>query len=361
MKGMRPAARPVETHVLTREAPLNRTRRWTTAICALIVATATPVGAQESLNLSVLNQGKAPPGPVQVSAVVEGEKVALATTSSTGTASLDFDLLNLGKGTPVGVHLVNCDGETEIILLPPGEVSDECDRAREDPNCSCRRLGVIAWGETSTATVRLENGGSLNVPDPPEQVGMDIDRYRELLRIGVGATYSTFSNLEDTGCFGAAGCEVDDSALGGKVFLEWDPIDRLPLYVGLQGGYTSVSVDQVLSGGGTNEVDLDIYSAGLYGGVRLPLSTGIGARFHFGPRYLWNRGNITTTFGTDVETESRSDDGLRFSAGAGLDFVPRSRSFGLRLGYTYTNGDEDDADQNHALGLAAFLLFGGGQ
>lgn len=335
-------------------------RRRMTVICALIVATATPVGAQESLNLSVLNQGKAPPDPVQVSAVVDGEKVALATTSSTGTATIDFDLLNLGKGTPVGVHLVNCDGETEIILLPPGEVSEACDLAREDPNCSCRRLGVILWGETPTATVRLENGGSLEVPDGSARVGMNGDGYYRPLRLGIGGTWAKFSNLEDTGCVGALDCGVDDSAIGGNAFLEWDPVPRLPFYLGLQGGFTSVSVNQALGGGGTNDVDLDVYSAGLSGGLRLPLSaSGLGARFHVGPRYLWNSADITTTFGTDVETESRSENGLRIAAGAGLEYG--LRQLGLRLGYTFITGDEDDADQQHELGLAAFLLFGGGK
>jgi len=334
-------------------------RRGMTAICALILATATPVDAQESLNLSVLNQGKATPDPVPVSAVIGGEKVALATTSSTGTATIDFDLLNLGKGTPVGVHLVDCDGETEIILLPPGEVSEACDRAREDPNCTCRRIGVILWGETLTATVRLENGGSLHVPDPPDRVGMDgVGSFR----LGLEGTWAKFSNLEDTGCVGAIDCEVDDSALGGGLFLEWDPVAHLPFYVGGRGGFTTFSVNQTLAGGGTNDVEIDVYSAGLYGGVQLPFSTsGLAARFHAGPRYLWNRGDATTTFGTDVETESRSEDGLRIAVGAGLDYAPRARSFGLRLGYTFITGDEGDADQQHALGLAAVLLFGGGR
>lgn len=331
-------------------------RRWMTAICALIVASATSVDAQESLNLSVLNQGKPPPDPVPVSAVIDGEKVALATTSSAGTATIDFDLLNLGKGTPVGVHLVDCDGETEIILLPPGEVNEACDRAREDPSCTCRRLGVILWGETPAAIVRLENGGSLDVP-ATDRAGTDGDGN---FRLGFEGTWAKFSNLEDTGCVGALDCEVDDSALGGGLFLEWDPVDDLPFYVGVQGGLTTFSVNQVLTGGGTNDVDFDVYSAGLSGGVRLPFSTsGLAARFHAGPRYLWNRGDATTTFGTDVETESRSEDGLRVAAGAGLDYIPRAR-FGFRLGYTFITGDEGDADQQHALGLAAVLLFGGG-
>jgi hypothetical protein len=332
--------------------------RWSAFAVPIVLAViwTAPLQAQESLDLNVLNQGKPPAQPVTISAVQGGEKTTLATTSASGTATIDFDMLNLGKGTPVGVHLVNCDGKTEIILLPPGEVSDECDKAREDPNCSCRRIGVILWGETSTVTVHLENGGSLEKPDETPEANRgrpDANRgpepttaMRDPWRIGVGVTYGMFPNLEDAGCVGTTDCEVDDSGLGGGVFLEYDLSPRLPIFVGLRGDYTSVSVRQTYAGGGTQDVDLSVYSAGLYGGVRLPLGDRVDWRFLGGPSLLWNKGDFLRSDPPDEFSGSRSESGLRLSIGTGFDFSLGDR-IGAQVGYTFINGDEGDADQQH--------------
>lgn len=335
--------------------------RWSAVVLffAFAAASAAPVGAQEALDLNVLNQGKPPSVPVTISTVENGEKRTLATTSSAGTATIDFDMLNLGKGTPVGVHLVNCDGKTEIILLPPGEVSDECDKAREDPNCSCRRIGVILWGETSTVTVHLENGGSLETPDTrggpanrqPPTIGM-----RDPWRIGVGVTYGMFPNLEDAGCVGTTGCEVDDSGVGGGVFLEYDLSPRLPIFVGLRGDYTSVSVRQTYAGGGTQDVDLSVYSVGTYAGARIPLGDRVNWRFLGGPSLLWNKGEFLRSDPPDEFSGNRSESGLRFSIGTGLD-VSLADRVGARVGYTFINGDEGDADQQHQVQVGLSYSF----
>ena len=326
-------------------------------VLGFFVSSAAPLGAQESLDLSILNEGQIPPQPVTISTVEDGEKRTLA-TSTDGTATIDFDLLNVGKGTPVGVHLVNCDGETEIVLLPPGEVSDECDRAREDPDCSCRRLGVIPWGETSTVTVHLENGGSLETPDTPDAADRPDARGEPAGgpgttvgatgpgRFGGGVTYASFPNLEDTGCVGTTGCEVDDSGIGGGVFLEYDlPLD-LPVFVGVRGGYTSASVSQTFAGGATQDVDLGVISAGLYGGVRLPVADRFGWRVFGGPRWLWNDGDFRLQLPDNLLTGSRSEGGLRFALGTGFDF-PLGDRVGARVGYSFVDGDEDDADRQH--------------
>lgn len=336
-------------------------------VAGFAMITAAPLGAQESLDLSILNEGKIPPQPVTISTVEDGEKRTLA-TSTDGTATIDFDLLNVGKGTPVGVHLVNCDGETEIVLLPPGEVSDECDRAREDPDCGCRRLGVIPWGETPAVTVHLENGGSLEVPDTPDvadRPGAEgqprggqptTTGYRDPWRFGVGVTYASFPNLEDTGCVGAAGCEVDDSGIGGGVFLEYDIAPELPIFVGLRGGYTSTSVNQTFSSGATQDVDLSVFSAGVYGGLRLPVGDRFGWRVFGGPRWLWNDADVSFGLGTDLVTESRSESGLRFALGTGFDFPLGDRT-GARIGYSFVDGDEGDADRQHEFEFGISLTF----
>lgn len=336
-------------------------------VAGFAMITAAPLGAQESLDLSILNEGKIPPQPVTISTVEDGEKRTLA-TSSNGTATIDFDLLNVGKGTPVGVHLVNCDGETEIVLLPPGEVSDSCDRAREDPDCSCRRLGVIPWGETSTVTVHLENGGSLEIPDTPDRADRPDARGEpgagpgttygtgDPWRIGVGVTYGAFPNLEDRGCSGTTACDVDDSGIGGGIFIERDLPFDLPVFVGLRGGYTSTSVSQTFSSGDSQDIDLGVTSVGAYGGFYLPVGENLRWRGFGGPWWLWNDGDLDFTVGSETFTGSRSESGLRFAVGTGFDLLLGDRT-GARIGYSFINGDEDDADQQHQFELGVTYNF----
>jgi opacity protein-like surface antigen len=334
------------------------------AVGAALLMGGVSVGhAQEQLDLSILNEGKPPAEPVTVSAMQGGEKVELATTNSAGTAAIDFGLLNLGKSTPVDIIVINCNGETEVILLPPGEVSEECEKAGEDPNCDCARIGTIYWGDTRTATIRIEQGGvTLETGDgsspQPTAGGPGV-------RIGAGATWSTFPQLEDTGCSqtGITGCEVDDSSIGPFVTVEWMPSGSVPFGIGLRGDYKKVSIAGTFEGNGlpsANLTEVDIWSLGAY----LFFGWRLTDRFLLIPEAgllnAWNSGTVTSTyFGGDL-TESRSQSGIRATLGVSAQ-IGLSSQWDLRGGYRFTNGDSDDADQNHEFNLGVGFNTGGGR
>jgi hypothetical protein len=334
------------------------------ALGAALLLVSVPAGqAQEQLDLSILNEGKPPAQPVTVSAMQDGEKIELATTNSAGTAAIDFDLLNLGKSTPVDVVVINCDGETEVILLPPGEVSEECERAGEDPDCDCARIGTIYWGDTRTATIRIEGDGiTLETGDgagaAPSGGGGGV-------RIGGGVTWSTFPQLEDTGCAqtGITGCEADDSSFGPYVSVEWTPSGSLPIGIGLRGDYKQVSLAGTFEGSGlplASLTEVDIWSLGAYVFFGWNPSENFGLIPELGLLNAWNSGTITSSYpGGDV-TETRSQSGIRATLGLNAQ-LGLSSQWDIRLGYRFTNGDSDDADQNHAINLGVGFTTGGGR
>lgn len=336
----------------------------TAALGAVLLLALPPTGqAQEQLDLNILNEGKPPAEPVTVSAIQDGEKIELATTNSAGTASIDFDLLNLGKSTPVDVVVINCEGETEVILLPPGQVSEECDRARDDPDCDCARIGTIYWGETSSATIRIDQGGVTletgeGAASQPTAGGPGI-------RIGGGGTWSTFPQLEDTGCSqtGITGCEVDDSSIGPYVSVEWTPNWSVPVGIGFRGDYKSVSVSQSFTGAGlpaTSVTDLDIWSFGAYLFFDLLFGSRTLLRPELGLLNAWNSATITSEYPGGPVSEDRSESGIRATIGLSIQHQISSH-FDIRAGYRFTNGDTDDADQSHEVSAGVGFSTGGGR
>lgn len=330
---------------------------------ALLLGNVTLGQAQEQLDLSILNEGKPPPQPVTVSAIQNGEKVELATTNSAGEAAIDFNLLNLGKSTPVDVIVINCDGETQVILLPPGEVSEECEKAAENPDCECARIGTILWGDTRTATIRIDQGGI--TLETGEVVGAAPTAGGSGIRIGAGATWTTFGQLEDTGCSqtGITGCEVDDSSVGPYLTFEYTPNWGIPLGLGLRGDYKKVSVSQTFSGAGlptSSHTDLDVLSAAAYLYLELALGGRTSLRPELGILNAWNSGTTTSEYASGPVSESRSESGIRGMVGLALQY-DFSHTWDGRVGVRYINGDSDDADQQSEISLGAGFKVGGGR
>lgn len=344
---------------------MKRRLAWVLAAAGVLVVSPAPVRAQDSLDLSILNAGKAPSAPIAVSVIEDGRKVGAGRTDSNGNASIDFDMLNLGKGTPVEVNLVTRDGRQEVILVPPGEASDDCEEARRDDDDDCRTLGVILWGQTTAARIDVSRGGSMvtgTAAAPVATTGgtasTDLWKGYSRPRFGVSATWSNFTNLEDTGCAlaGVTSCEADDSGIGVKAFYEFgSPWPGKRGFLGLGGGYKTATVTQTYSSLGTNKVNLDIWSIDAY----------LGWRFHLGPRFelapvfdfswLFNSGDVTTDFGSEL-TESRSESGLRLGPGLDLDYR-FAEHLGIRGGFRYMFGDSDDADTHIELSAGLTYAF----
>jgi hypothetical protein len=333
---------------------------WALAITGLLVAYQTPVVAQESLDFSISSAGTAPSTPIHVTAIVNGQKVQLGRTGADGTTAIDFDMLNLGKGTPVGVHMVSCRGTTEVVLLPPGEVSDDCDRARQDPNCDCRKLGTVYWRETSAAVIDLFEGGSMAITytTAAAQTAPNGSTWDSALlegssraRLGLSVTWSNFANLESTACAqdGIGNCSADDSSIGFSAYYEFGNLwSGRPFFAGLGGGFKSVSVTQSYPTQGASTVDLDIWQIDVYGGWRFPFASRFEAFPMLGVSWMFNSADVATDFSTSA-TDSRSENGLRMMFGGGLDWG-LTEQFNIRGTIRYLVGGSDDADTNWELG-----------
>ena len=344
---------------------MKRRLAWVLAAAGALAFSPAPGSAQDSLDLSILNAGKAPSTPVAVSIVEDGQKVAATRTDTNGNATVDFDMLNLGKGTPVEVKLVTRDGTPEVILVPPGEVSNDCEEARREEDDDCRTLGVILWGETVTARIDVARGGSMvtgaaatSVATTGAMASTDLWKGYSRPRFGVSATWSNFTNLEDTGCApaGVTSCDADDSGIGVKAFYEFGSLwSGKRVFLGLGGGYKTATVTQTYSSLGTNEVDLDIWSLGAYLGLRLPLSPRFEVAPVFDFSWYFNSGDVTTDFGSEI-TESRSESGLRLGPGLDVDYR-FAEHLGIRGGFRYMFGDSDDADTHIELSAGLTYTF----
>ncbi|MCK5448736.1 MAG: porin family protein [Gemmatimonadetes bacterium] len=186
--------------------------------------------------------------------------------------------------------------------------------------------------------------------DPPVAIALP-----PLVKGGLGVTASHFPTLEATACdqAGITACEADDWGYGPVVFVEVNPL-RIPVSIGLRGGYTSVSVNQSYTGPGlpdSSTIDLDIWSATLYATGSLTVAERTSLFGTLGALWAWNRATVTSVFADRRLQEERSESGLRFSIGAGLEQMIANRTC-LRLEYRFINGDSGDADRQHEIGLS---------
>lgn len=354
-------------------------RTTATAGLAALAALAWPGGtaAQEGgLAMTVLNQGKAPEAPVQVSTVSDGRKRAVGRTDDDGRISLPTDLLNVGKGTPVTVTMVTCEGEREVVLVPEGEPQRSCDRAREDPGCDCERLGVIAWGETAAVTIDAtqtgvtmttgtapgepaaaagEEGGA---PPPGGQGGTrGAESHVPGFRAGFDAGVAIWPKMEDAVCGqpGIGACDPGDLSLVLNPYVEVRPTS-LPLAVGVGGFYSSLSHAQAFGDAGVPtrvESDLDATGVDLFLRAFLPPAEPVRPWLMAGS--IWLRNDLTRRIdaGGEVTTEERDENGFRLLGGLGLDWRLAAPLSG-RVGLKYRGGGSEDADRDFSFtaGLA---------
>ncbi|MFW6193156.1 MAG: hypothetical protein ACOC83_06690 [Gemmatimonadota bacterium] len=243
-------------------------------MAALVALAGLPAtaAAQEPLDVAVLNQGK-----VRVTAVTGGEKAEIAETDDEGRATVPVDVLNLGKGTPVAVELASCEGETEVVLVPEGEPGSTCGRAGEEDGCGCERLGVIAWGETTSVTIEATGaGGTMTTGGAPAasgsagaaSSGVQAGGGRLGVRLGFDVGGAYWTEMEDAVCGrpGLGACEADETSLVLSPWVELRPTS-LPLYLGVGGFYSSLSYTQELDdmvAPTRVEGDLDATGADLY-------------------------------------------------------------------------------------------------
>jgi opacity protein-like surface antigen len=338
----------------------------------MVVASQSQAVAQESLELSILDEGMAPSSPISISAVVSGQKVQLGRTGAAGTTSIPFNMLNVNKGTPVGINLVSDQGTSEVVLLPPGEFSDDCDRARQDPNGDCRKLGTAYWLETRAAVIDLAEGGSLAITyttpataQATASKGSSVTQTAESLlvgssrpRLGLSLTWSSFTNLESTACSqsGIGNCTADDSSLGISAYYEFGNLwPGRPFFAGVGGGFKSVSVTQSYPTQGSSTVDLDIWQIDVYGGWRFPFARQFEAFPMLGFSWMFNSADVATDFSRSAY-DSRSESGLRMLLGAGLDWG-LTEQVNLRGTIRYLVGGSDDADTNWEFGAGVNYKF----
>lgn len=315
-----------------------------------------PAAGQE-LDMTVLNEGKAPPATIQVSAIINGGKQPIARTDADGRATLPFDLLNLGKGTRVTVTLITCEGETEVVLVPEGEPDEECDRAREDPDCDCEVLGVIFWGETTSVTIDVTStggtmtaGGEAGRPAGPGEASV--------VRVGFKVDAAFWPRIEDAVCgqSGIGSCEADESSIALLPFIE-ARLGSLPLAVGVGGFYSTLSFVQEFSdpqAPSRVEGDLDVWGIDFYGRAFLPLAGRFSPWLVAGGSWLRNEGVFVSMFPAEATTEERDENGIRVLGGGGFDWV-LAPPLGIRVNVNYRGGGGDDADQHIAVGAGLIL------
>ena len=305
-------------------------RKFPSLAAAVVLALAlgaTPATAQQ-LNLSILNNGKAPEAPVPVKVVEDGQETVVATSDGMGNAVVGSDA-GIAPGTEVCVMVV--DGA--VVLVP-----------KDETDCDDDAVGVIVWGETSHVTVDTGTGAFWT--------GMAHGASK--IRVGVGVDWFSLTNLDDTGCFGASNCDADDSGIGARLSFEYGLTESL--YLGLAGTYRNFQVDQNFGGGDVSNVDVDVVGLHGYGGYSFRLSDGARGYGLGGFSWLFNSADIQSTIGSEDFVESRSEDGIRATLGAGVDFVLSDR-LDLRVGANYTAGDENDADTGLDVGASLILGF----
>lgn len=320
--------------------------------------------AQDALDMAVLNQGK-----VRVSAVTGGEKEQIAETDDEGRVSLPSDVLNLGKGTPVTVNLATCGGETEVVLVPEGEPDRTCERAREGGDCDCERLGVIAWGETTSVAIEVTAAGAtMTTGGTPAAgaggagaAGSGAGGGPPYVRVGFDAGAAFWSEMENAVCgqSGLGACEADESSLVLNPYVEVRP-SSLPVYLGVGGFYSSLSYTQEFGDPEAPtraEGDLDATGADLFVRGFLPPEGSLSPWVMGGTTWLRNDATVRFTFpGGETGTEERDESGFRVLAGAGLDWNLAGSLWG-RASLKYRGGGGDDADRDFSVGAGLGFRF----
>jgi hypothetical protein len=322
---------------------LTKCGLWLLAAAALAPG---PLAAQLTINL----QGAPPSTPV--SAIVGGAKQVIGQTGAGGSVVLNANAMNIGKGTRVDVKVKTQGGQSEVVLVPAGEVDPDCQdpQRRNDPDC--RVVGYLTWGQTAAVTLSL--GGA--VPTMTSTAPAAVTTPGKL-RLGVTLDvnwYHGFSSVvgDQPDIQTATG---DDTPIGGGAFLEWQPTPR-PWYVGLGVRYNRHAVTQTFASGNpliptATSGRVSALFVDSYAGVQLPWKN-TTITFAGGATLSYDHLDLTSEYGSVSRTENRTHTGFKANFGTGL-VLPLSGGFSARFGLDYTTAFQGgDAD--------AHLRFGGG-
>jgi hypothetical protein len=313
--------------------------------------------AQDDFDIALVSGGK-PVADVEVLLLASGGKVDLGTSGGNGVVTVPADATSVPVGTPVDVYLIECDDTVVVVLVTPDEreaLEEECERRRrENPDCTCRRIGAFLWG--NDVTIDVASGTVISRTMEGESPIGD-DGFRPI-QIGFGLGYSRWPHL-DRACNldGVVGCELQDDRPMYDAVLEWYARPRIGL--GMEFNYTpGLEVDHTSfeTGAGFpdhNVTDLDVLGVGFLGIVRVPL--GLGGRHAvfavFGPMWTVNLGDVRSDYGSlGLVEESRHDPGLRLGARAGFDWTFGGGPWGSRFEIGGMTGEDPDIDTSWFLG-----------
>lgn len=315
-----------------------------------------PVEAQEQTVLIVLNNGKVPDAPVQVSVILNAGKQPVAETGADGRAAIDPSILNLGKGTRVTVYVSRCvDGEVEVILVPEGE-DDPCvgEDTEAGDRCECERIGAFLWGDENVVididTGTVTTGGGPAGPGVPT------------VTLGFKADAAFWTELEDLVCGQPSllDCRADDTSLLLHPFLEVR-LGALPISLGVAGSYSRLDFEQRFDRSSdpllpiSVDGEQDVWSLEGYGRLDWSVNGWLSPYVLAGVAWVWNSAEFESAFPAENLIEERNENGARFRAGAGFDAL-LTDSFGLRFNGDYVSGGSGDADTHFRLGGGVIVL-----
>lgn len=304
---------------------------------ALALAFGVGTAQAQDFDIGIVNEGKAAEG-VEVLLFVNSGKVDLGTTGQDGLVRVP-DRSDLAAGTPVDVYEIECDGEVVIVIVGPGEqaaLEEECERRRrENPNCTCRRIGGFLWGDDVTIDVAT---GTVTQAVTADDIGSTgIGNFT----LGVAFDLRQMYNLDDVAAQGDGA--TDASATG------WAPGFQLSaeyrfggmLSLGIDGAYSRMETEMTFPQG-RQTGDLDYYELG--GSARLgpPQQGPVWPYVVLALHRTWNHADFTLGGITDHRLHKTRRDGL----GLGLDYRATPR-VGFRFEGLYsTTLEDDDADEH---------------
>lgn len=181
----------------------------------------------------------------------------------------------------------------------------------------------------------------------PPVAAQVVTTQRPRIQLPVTVERVTLTNFDEVACASAPNCDSNSSGIGVSAGAEY--FVARSIYAGVRGGIWGADVTQSYGSGQTNHTDMTVYELAVLLGARARLGAGWWIFGNTGPSYLWNKGDIRTDFDGQSVTGSRSESGVRWSFGGGLDWDV-SRKIGLRFSSSYLWGDGTDADESFRLG-----------
>ncbi|MGH7565728.1 MAG: hypothetical protein ACREK2_02765 [Gemmatimonadota bacterium] len=312
-----------------------------TVVGGLVPALALAIGIgtarAQDFDIGIVNEGK-PAAGVEVLLLVNSGKVELGTTVEDGLVQVP-DRSDLAAGTPVDVYAIECDDEVVIVIVGPGEqaaLEEECERRRrENPNCTCRRIGGFMWGDDVTIDVGTDTVTQAETADDMGSTGIGN------FTLGVAFDLRQMLDLEDVAgqANGVTNASATTWAPGFQIFGEYLFLGFLA--AGIEAAYSRMETETQLQLGVLTG-QLDYYEIGGTAKLGPPTRGPVWPYVIMGLYHGWNH--------ADFEQDGLSDHRLhktgRVGLGAGL-YYWAALAWGLRFEGLYNTTFEDgDADEH---------------